>query len=86
MPPHESPDPVATTGVVRPKQLCLQTDRPTAVREAIHNCRNPLDRMARGEIVTACLATHTMPLDDGARGCAISKDKQDGNLRTVFVP
>jgi threonine dehydrogenase-like Zn-dependent dehydrogenase len=45
-----------------------------------------LDRMERGDLVTEYLATHTMPLDQGADGYRIFKDKQDGCLRTVFLP
>jgi threonine dehydrogenase-like Zn-dependent dehydrogenase len=110
------------------QQLRLQTDRPTAVREAVYACRKAgtvfvlgvfggfvdkfplgalmnkgltlrgaqmhgqryipmlLDRMERGQLVTEYLATHTMPLDQGAEGYRIFKDKQDGCLRTVFLP
>jgi threonine dehydrogenase-like Zn-dependent dehydrogenase len=110
------------------QQLRLSTGRPTAVREAIYNCRKGgsvvvlgvfggavdefplgavmnkgltlrsaqqhghryipmlLDRMASGELVTEHLATHTMPLGEGPRGYQLFKDKEDGNLRTVFVP
>jgi threonine dehydrogenase-like Zn-dependent dehydrogenase len=110
------------------QQLRLQTDRPTAVREAVYACRKAgtvfvlgvfggfvdkfplgavmnkgltlrgaqmhgqryipmlLDRMERGDLVTEYLATHTMPLDQGADGYRIFKDKQDGCLRTVFLP
>jgi threonine dehydrogenase-like Zn-dependent dehydrogenase len=45
-----------------------------------------LDRMARGDLVTEHLATHTMTLDDGQRGYDIFKDKTDGCVRTVFTP
>lgn len=45
-----------------------------------------LERMARGELVTEHLATHTMSLDDGQRGYDIFKDKADGCVRTVFTP
>jgi threonine dehydrogenase-like Zn-dependent dehydrogenase len=45
-----------------------------------------LERMAAGELVTEHLATHTMPLVDGPRGYQLFKDKEDGNIRTVFVP
>lgn len=110
------------------QQLRLQTDRPTALREAIYNCRKGgtvfvlgvfagvvdkfplgavmnkgltlrgaqqhgqryipmlLERMARGELVTEHLATHTMPLSEGPKGYAMFKDKQDGNIRSVFIP
>ena len=110
------------------QQLRLQTDRPTAVRQAIHACRKGgtvsvlgvfsgavdkfplgalmnkgltlraaqqhgqryipmlLDRMERGELITEHLATHTMPLDQGARGYQMSKDKVDNCVRAVFTP
>ncbi|WBQ08362.1 zinc-dependent alcohol dehydrogenase [Kribbella sp. CA-293567] len=110
------------------QQLRLQTDRPTAVRQAIYNCRKGgtvfvlgvfagfvdkfplgammnkgltvrgaqmhgqryipmlLERMARGELVTEHLATHTMPLTDGPKGYQMFKDKTDGNIRSVFLP
>jgi threonine dehydrogenase-like Zn-dependent dehydrogenase len=45
-----------------------------------------LDRMASGELVTEYLATHTMSLVDGPYGYELFKEKQDGNLRTVFIP
>jgi len=110
------------------QQLRLQTDRPTAVREAVYACRKGgsvfvlgvyagfvdkfplgammnkgltvrgsqmhgqryipmlLERMARDELVTEHLATHTMPLTDGPRGYKMFKNKEDGNLRSVFLP
>ena len=45
-----------------------------------------LERMARGELVTEYLATHTMSLEDGQHGYDIFKDKSDGCVRTVFTP
>jgi threonine dehydrogenase-like Zn-dependent dehydrogenase len=39
-----------------------------------------LERMARGELLTEHLATHTMTLEDGQRGYDIFKDK-DRRLR-----
>ena len=110
------------------QQLRIQSDRPTAVRQAIYNCRKGgtvfvlgvfggfvdkfplgavmnkgltlrsaqqhghryipmlLERMERGELVTEHLATHTMPLSEGPRGYEMFKLKQDGNLRSVFLP
>ncbi len=110
------------------QQLRMQTDRPTAVRQAIYNCRKGgtvfvlgvfaglvdkfplgavmnkgltlrsaqmhgqryipmlLERMERGELVTEHLATHTMPLTDGPRGYTMFKEKQDENIRSVFLP
>lgn len=108
--------------------LRLQTERPSAVREAIMSARKGgtvfvlgvfagladkfplgalmnkgltfmgsqmhgqryipmiLERMARDEIVTEHLATHTMPLEDAARGYELFKTKQDGCVRSVFLP
>ncbi len=110
------------------QQLRLQTDRPTAVRQAIHAARKGgsvfilgvfagfvdkfplgavvnkgltvrgaqmhgpryipmlLERMARGEIPTAHLATHVLPLSEGPRGYDLFKHKKDGCVRAVFVP
>jgi threonine dehydrogenase-like Zn-dependent dehydrogenase len=45
-----------------------------------------LERMARGELVTEHLATHTMRLAEGQHGYDIFKDKPDGCVRTVFTP
>ena len=109
-------------------QLRMQTDRPTAVREAVMACRKGgsvfllgvfgglvdkfplgalmnkgltlrgaqqhghryipmiLDRMARDEITTEHLATHTMPLSDAPQGYAMFKEKTDGCVRSVFAP
>ena len=45
-----------------------------------------LERIARGELATAHLATHLMPLDDGPRGYDLFKNKKDGRVRAVFQP
>ncbi|SCG44987.1 zinc-binding dehydrogenase [Micromonospora humi] len=45
-----------------------------------------LDRMARGELVTEHLATHRLPLDRGADGYALFRDRADGCVRAVFTP
>jgi threonine dehydrogenase-like Zn-dependent dehydrogenase len=45
-----------------------------------------LDRIAAGEIATTQLATHVLPLEEGARGYAMFKDKDDGCVRAVFQP
>lgn len=45
-----------------------------------------LDRMAKDELRTEHLATHTMPLEMGQTGYDIFKNKEDGCVRTVFVP
>jgi threonine dehydrogenase-like Zn-dependent dehydrogenase len=104
------------------------TDRPTALREAVHACRKGgtvvvlgtwtgfvdafplgavmnkgltvrssrqhgqrwipmlLDRMARDELRTEHLATHRLPLDRGADGYALFRDRADGCVRAVFSP
>lgn len=43
-----------------------------------------LDRIASGELVTDHLATHVMPLSEGARGYELFKEKEDGCVRSVF--
>jgi threonine dehydrogenase-like Zn-dependent dehydrogenase len=43
-----------------------------------------LDRIASGELVTNHLATHVMPLSEGARGYELFKKKEDDCLRSVF--
>jgi threonine dehydrogenase-like Zn-dependent dehydrogenase len=110
------------------QQLRLQTDRPTAVREAIIAARKGgslfvlgvfggvvdkfplgaivnkgltvrgaqmhghryipmlLERMQGGELITEHLATHVMPLEEGPRGYAMFKNKEDGCVRAVFRP
>jgi threonine dehydrogenase-like Zn-dependent dehydrogenase len=45
-----------------------------------------LDRMAKDEIVTEHLATHTMPLEKAVKGYQLFKDKTDGCVRSVFLP
>jgi threonine dehydrogenase-like Zn-dependent dehydrogenase len=45
-----------------------------------------LERMARGELVTEHLATHTMSLDEAPRGYQMFQEKLDNNVRSVFVP
>ncbi|MCU1424265.1 MAG: glutathione-dependent formaldehyde dehydrogenase [Microbacteriaceae bacterium] len=45
-----------------------------------------LERMARDELTTEHLATHVMPLEDGAEGYARFKEKTDGCVRAVFQP
>jgi len=45
-----------------------------------------LERMASGELKTAYLATHLMPLDEGPRGYDLFKNKKDGCVRAVFQP
>lgn len=45
-----------------------------------------LERMERGELKTAHLATHIMSLDDGPEGDRLFKEKLDGCVRAVFQP
>jgi threonine dehydrogenase-like Zn-dependent dehydrogenase len=45
-----------------------------------------LEWMAGGELTTAHLATHPMPLDEGPRGYDLFKNKKNGCLRPVFQP
>jgi threonine dehydrogenase-like Zn-dependent dehydrogenase len=45
-----------------------------------------LDRMARDELVTEHLATHTMSLERGGQGYRMFKEKLDGCVRAVFTP
>ena len=45
-----------------------------------------LGRMDSGELKTAHLATHPMPLDEGPRGYHLFKNKKDGCVRSVFHP
>lgn len=108
--------------------LRMQTDRPTAVRQAIRACRKGgivsivgvfagvvdkfplgavmnkgltlrggqqhgqryiamlLERIAAGDIDPSYLATHPMPLTEGARAYEIFEKKQDGCLRAVLQP
>lgn len=45
-----------------------------------------LDRIAKGELDTAHLLTHPMPLEEAPRGYELFKTKQDGCVRAVFTP
>jgi threonine dehydrogenase-like Zn-dependent dehydrogenase len=45
-----------------------------------------LERMERAELVTEHFATHTMPLTEGPRGYKMFKEKEDNNIRSVFIP
>lgn len=45
-----------------------------------------LERMARDELRTEHLATHRLPLEEGARGYALFRDRRDGCVRAVFSP
>ncbi len=45
-----------------------------------------LERMAAGDIPTAHLTTHPLPLDEAVRGYELFKEKTDGCVRAVFHP
>jgi threonine dehydrogenase-like Zn-dependent dehydrogenase len=45
-----------------------------------------LERMAAGELKTSHLMTHPIPLDEGAKGYDMFKNKIDGCVRAVFQP
>ncbi|MGN9775403.1 zinc-dependent alcohol dehydrogenase [Micromonospora sp. H33] len=45
-----------------------------------------LERMARDELRTEHLATHRLPLEQGAHGYALFRDRRDGCVRTVLSP
>jgi threonine dehydrogenase-like Zn-dependent dehydrogenase len=45
-----------------------------------------LDRIGKGELCTRHLATHMLPLAEGARGCQLVKNKEDGCVCSVFHP
>ncbi|MEW9547344.1 zinc-dependent alcohol dehydrogenase [Nonomuraea sp. NPDC050783] len=45
-----------------------------------------LDRMSKGEIDASPLLTHPMTLEDGPKGYAMFKNKEDGCVRAVFQP
>jgi threonine dehydrogenase-like Zn-dependent dehydrogenase len=45
-----------------------------------------LRRMAKGELATSHLATHSMPLEEAPRGYDMFKNKKDGCVRAVFRP
>ena len=45
-----------------------------------------LQHIAAGELSTAHLATHVMPLEQGPKGYQMFKEKQDGCVRAVFQP
>ncbi|MET9544310.1 zinc-dependent alcohol dehydrogenase [Streptomyces sp. NPDC006627] len=110
------------------QQLRLQTDRPTAVRQAVHACRKGgtvfilgvfagavdkfplgavinkgltvrgaqqhgqryipmlLDRLAKGELSTSHLATHTVGLDQAPHAYDMVKHKTDRCVRAVIRP
>ncbi|GAB3214332.1 zinc-dependent alcohol dehydrogenase [Marinactinospora thermotolerans] len=69
-------------GAVMNKGLTLRTGQQHGQRYI----PDLLERMDRGEIRTAHLLTHLLPLDEGPRGYAMFKDKTDGCVRAVLRP
>jgi threonine dehydrogenase-like Zn-dependent dehydrogenase len=45
-----------------------------------------LDHAAKGELNPSFLATHTFSLEEAPRGYEMFKNKEDGCVRSVFVP
>jgi threonine dehydrogenase-like Zn-dependent dehydrogenase len=45
-----------------------------------------LEHAAKGELDPSFLATHRFSLEDGPRGYAMFKHKEDGCVRSVFAP
>lgn len=45
-----------------------------------------LEHAAKGELDPSFLATHKMPLEEGPRGYRMFKHKEDGCVRSVFIP
>ena len=72
------------------QQMRLQTDRPTAVREAIYACRKGGTVFTLGVFTGLVdkfpLGAHVMPLEDGPKGYRMFKNKEDGCVRAVFRP
>lgn len=69
-------------GAVLDKGLTLRAGRQRGQR----SIPMLLERMARGEIPTAHLATHRLPLEQGALGYELFRERADGCLRAVFTP
>jgi threonine dehydrogenase-like Zn-dependent dehydrogenase len=66
----------------RGPDVCIE-----AVGLEAHTCIPMLlDRVASGELRTAHLATHPMPLDEGPPGYDLFKNTKDGCVRSVFQP
>lgn len=80
----------ARPGVVDRFPLGALADKGLAVRAARRRGATAipelLARMARDELVTEHLATHRMPLERGADGYALFRDRADGCVRVVFTP
>ena len=45
-----------------------------------------LEHAAKGELDPSYLATHRFSLEDGPKGYRMFKHKEDGCVRSVFVP
>ena len=45
-----------------------------------------LEHAPKGELDPSFLATHRFSLEDGPRGYAMFKHKEDGCVRAVFIP
>ncbi len=69
-------------GVLMNKGLTVRT----AQQHGQHYVPRLLQHVANGELDTAALATHIMPLEDSVHGYEIFKEKEDGCIRSVFVP
>jgi threonine dehydrogenase-like Zn-dependent dehydrogenase len=69
-------------GVIMNKGLTVRT----AQQHGQRYVTRLLDYVGRGELDTAALATHRMPLSDAVRGYDMFKSKQDGCIRAVFIP
>jgi threonine dehydrogenase-like Zn-dependent dehydrogenase len=78
------------TGFVDAFPLGALMDKGLSVRSARQHGQRwiptLLDRMARDELRTEHLATHRLPLDRGADGYALFRERADGCVRTVFSP
>ena len=70
------------TGVVLNKGLTIRA----AQQHGQRYVPRLLQHLAAGELDTAFLATHEMPLEDAVRGYEMFKEKEDGCLRAVFRP
>ena len=69
-------------GVIMNKGLTLRT----AQQHGQAYVPRLLEHAQRGELDPAYLATHRFSLEDGPRGYAMFKHKQDGCVRAVFAP
>lgn len=77
-------------GIVDKFPLGVVMNKGLTVRTAQQHGQRYVSRLLRyvadGELDTAALATHTMALDEAVHGYEIFKTKQDGCIRSVFVP